>query len=71
MDAVAASFSTAQANFQWETYQKVIDEIVDVETGVIYYRKSNEKIEMMAEVKQAGTSMSSAANEIPPRVARL
>jgi outer membrane lipoprotein-sorting protein len=63
MDAVAASFSTAQANFQWETYQKVIDEIVDVETGVIYYRKSNEKIEMMAEVKQAGTSMSSLKNE--------
>lgn len=63
MDAVAANFTTAQANFQWQTYQKVIDEIVDVETGVIYYRKSNKQIEMMAEVKQGGTSASTLQPE--------
>ena len=63
MDAVAASFTTAQANFQWETYQKVIDEVVDYQTGVIYYRKSNKQIEMMAEVKRAGSSASSMKDE--------
>ena len=63
MDAVAANFTTAQANFQWETYQKVIDEIVDYQTGVIYYRKSNKQIEMMAEVKRAGSSASSMKDE--------
>jgi outer membrane lipoprotein-sorting protein len=63
MDAVAANFTTAQANFQWETYQKVIDEIVDYQTGVIYYRKSNKQIEMMAEVKRAGSSASSMKGE--------
>jgi len=63
MDAVAANFTTAQANFQWETYQKVIDEVVDYQTGVIYYRKSNKQIEMMAEVKRAGSSASSMKDE--------
>jgi outer membrane lipoprotein-sorting protein len=63
MDAVAANFTTAQANFQWETYQKVIDEMVDFEQGVIYYRKSNKQVEMMADVKQAGTSASSLKPE--------
>jgi outer membrane lipoprotein-sorting protein len=63
MDAVAANFTTAQADFNWQTYQKVIDEIVDVETGVIYYRKSNKQIEMMAQVKEAGASPSSLKPE--------
>jgi outer membrane lipoprotein-sorting protein len=63
MDAVAASFTTAQANFQWQTYQKVIDEMIDFETGVIYYRKSNKQVEMMAEVKEAGSSASSLKPE--------
>lgn len=63
MDAVAASFTTAQANFQWETYQKVIDEMVDVEQGVIYYRKSSKQVEMMAEVRQTGTSATSLKTE--------
>ena len=63
MDAVAANFTTAQANFQWETYQKVIDEVVDYQTGIIYYRKSNKQIEMMAEVKRASSSASSMKDE--------
>jgi outer membrane lipoprotein-sorting protein len=63
MDAVAANFTTAQVNFQWETYQKVIDEVVDYQTGIIYYRKSNKQIEMMAEVKRAGSSASSMKDE--------
>ena len=63
MDAVAANFTTARADFQWETYQKVIDEVVDDQTGVIYYRRFNKQIEMMAEVKRAGSSASSMKDE--------
>jgi outer membrane lipoprotein-sorting protein len=63
MDAVAAGFTTCQANFDWQTYQRVIDEIADVEKGVIYYRREGKQIEMMAEVKQAGTSESSLKPE--------
>jgi len=58
LDAVAANFRTTQANFEWDTYEKVIDEVDDVQTGVIYYRRSGKNVEMMAEVKQAGTSLS-------------
>jgi outer membrane lipoprotein-sorting protein len=63
MDAVAANFTTAQANFEWETYQKVIDEIIGVDKGVIYYRKSGKQVEMMAEVKETGASASSLKAE--------
>jgi outer membrane lipoprotein-sorting protein len=63
MDAVAANFTTAQANFEWETYQKVIDEIIGVDKGVIYYRKSGKQVEMMAEVKETGASATSMKPE--------
>jgi outer membrane lipoprotein-sorting protein len=51
MDAAAASFRTAQADFEWDQYQKVVDE-TDVQKGTVYYRKSGNDIEMMAEIKQ-------------------
>jgi hypothetical protein len=56
MDAVAATFRSTQATFEWDTYEKVIDEVDDYETGVIYYRRTgkDKEIEMMAEVKMAG-----------------
>ena len=63
MDAVSASFRTAQAEFEWDNYQRVIDEIVDVQTGTIFYRRSNKEIEMMAEIKKAGTSVSTLKSE--------
>ena len=63
MDATAASFRTVRAEFEWDRYEKVIDEVDDVQTGTIYYRrgagkdKDKEKdIEMKADVKMAGTS---------------
>ena len=56
MDAVAAGFHSAQAEFEWDNYQKVIDEVVDVETGTIYIRRAGKDTEMMADVKKSGTS---------------
>ncbi len=63
MDATAATFRSAQADFEWDTYEKVIDEVDDVETGTIYYRHSGKDIEMMAEVKKAGSSLASQKPE--------
>jgi outer membrane lipoprotein-sorting protein len=63
MDAVAASFRTAQAEFEWDNYQRVIDEIVDVQMGTIYYRRSGKDIEMIAAVKKAGASASTVKPE--------
>ncbi len=63
MDAVSTTFRTAQAEFEWDNYQRVIDEIVDVQTGTIYYRRSGKEIEMMADIKKAGTSASTLKAE--------
>ncbi len=63
MDAVSANFHTTQAEFEWDIYQKVIDEVDDVETGTIYYRHNGKDVEMMAQVKQAGSSKSSLKPE--------
>jgi outer membrane lipoprotein-sorting protein len=65
MDAVANTFRSAQATFEWDTYEKVIDEVDDYETGAIYYRRTGKanEIEMMAEVKMAGSSMQSLKPE--------
>lgn len=51
MDAAAANFHSAEANFVWQQYQRVVDE-TDTQTGTVYYRKAGSAIEMMAEVKQ-------------------
>jgi len=49
MDAAAASFRTTRANFEWDQYQKVIDE-TDTQKGTVYYRRSGKEIEMMADI---------------------
>lgn len=51
MDAAAASFRTAEANFVWQQYQRVVNE-TDTQSGTVYYRKAENNIEMMADVKQ-------------------
>jgi hypothetical protein len=56
MDAAAASFRTTQAEFEWDRYEKVIDEVDDIQTGTIYYRRTGKDIEMKADIKMAGTS---------------
>jgi outer membrane lipoprotein-sorting protein len=48
MDETAAHFQTAQAEFVFEQYQKVVDE-TDTQKGTVYYRKAAHQIEMMAE----------------------
>lgn len=63
MDAVSASFRSAQAEFEWDNYQRAIDEIVDVQVGTINYRRSGKEIEMMADVKKAGISLSALKPE--------
>ena len=50
MDTAAASFHTAQADFEWDQYQKVVDD-TDTQKGTVFYRKSGNEIEMMAEIK--------------------
>ncbi len=55
MDAAAAGFHAVQADFEWDRYEKVIDEVDDVQTGTIYYRRNGKDIEMIADIKMDGS----------------
>ncbi len=52
MDAAAASFRTTEADFEWDRYEKVIDEIDDIQSGTVYYRRVGKDIEMKADIKK-------------------
>jgi outer membrane lipoprotein-sorting protein len=56
MDAAAAKFNTTQANFEWDRYERVINEVDDVQFGTIYYRRTGKDVEMKADIKTAGAS---------------
>ena len=57
MDETAASFRTTQADFEWDNYERVIDEVDNFETGVVYYRRNGKDVEMKADVKMTGSSL--------------
>jgi outer membrane lipoprotein-sorting protein len=63
MDAAAAAFRAIQADFEWDRYEKVIDEVDDFQTGTIYYRRNGKEIEMKVDVKQVGESLSTLKPE--------
>lgn len=63
MDAVAATFHSAQADFEWDNYEKVIDEIDEVDIGSVFYRRNGKEVEMMAEVKKSGTGVTDVKPE--------
>lgn len=50
MDSAAAGFRTTQAQFEWDRYEKVIDEVDDIQFGTIYYRRAGNSIEMKADI---------------------
>ena len=50
MDATAATFKSAQADFDWDTYTAVVSDH-DLKVGTIYYRKQGNAVEMSAEVR--------------------
>jgi len=51
MDSASASFQTAQADFVWDQYQRVVDE-TDTQKGTVYYRRAGKEIEMMADIRE-------------------
>ena len=63
MDTTAASFHTTQAEFEWDSYEKVINEVDEIQTGTIYFRRAGKDIEMMADVKMAGPDLKSLKPE--------
>lgn len=51
MDAVAASFKTAEADFVWDQYTKVVNE-TDTQSGKVYFRKVDKDTEMAADISR-------------------
>ncbi len=49
MDATAESFRSAQADFVWDQYQKVVDE-TDTQKGKVFFRKRGTETEMAADI---------------------
>lgn len=52
MDTAAASFRTTQADFEWDRYEKVINEVDDIQFGTIYYRRAAKEIEAKFDIKK-------------------
>ncbi len=51
MDTTAAKFQSAQADFAWDQYVRVVNE-TDTQKGTVYYRRAGKEIEMMADIKE-------------------
>src|SRR5437762_10396189 len=51
MDRAAASFKTAEANFIWDQFSKVVSEH-DIQKGAIYYRRAGNQVEMTANITE-------------------
>ena len=49
IDRTATNFRTAQANFVWQQYTKVVDE-TDIQKGTVYFRRSGNQVEMAADI---------------------
>ena len=51
MDGAAKSFHSAQADFQWDQYERVVDN-TDTQKGTISFLRSDDLTQMAAQVKQ-------------------
>ncbi len=49
MDRAAAGFKTAEAEFVWDQFSKVVNEH-DIQKGTIYYRRSGNAVEMASDI---------------------
>jgi outer membrane lipoprotein-sorting protein len=49
MDKAAADFRTAQTDFDWDQYQKVVDEH-DIQKGTMYFRRQGGDVQMAADI---------------------
>lgn len=63
MDEASAHFQAARADFVFDQYQRVVDEH-DIQKGTVYYRRSGQQIEMMAEFKAPETKFVLYKNDL-------
>jgi len=51
MDKAASNFRTAEADFVWDQYQKVVNEH-DIQKGKVYFRRQGQEIQMAADITE-------------------
>lgn len=51
MDAAAVTFQSAQADFVWDQYQRVVDE-TDTQKGKLYFRRAGKETQMAADITE-------------------
>src|SRR5690242_16275406 len=51
MDKAAAAFHTTETAFEWDQFQKVVEE-TDVQKGKVYFRRSGDETQMAADIDQ-------------------
>jgi len=51
MDKTASAFHTTEAVFEWDQYQKVVEE-TDVQKGKVYFRRNGDEIQMAADIAE-------------------
>lgn len=51
MDKTAAAFRTTEAAFEWDQYQKVVEE-TDVQKGKVYFRRSGNETQLAADIAE-------------------
>src|SRR5580658_5140251 len=51
LDAASANFHSAQAEFKWDQYIKVVDS-TDTQTGTVYFQRNGAATKMAAQVRQ-------------------
>ena len=49
MDRAADNFKTAEANFVWDQYSKVVSDH-DIQKGTIYYRRAGHEVQMASDI---------------------
>lgn len=49
MDRASVTFKSAQADFKWDNYQKVVDE-TETQTGKVYFRRDSAKVEALFDI---------------------
>ena len=51
LDKTSAGFKTVQTDFNWDQYQKVVDDH-DIQKGMIYFRRAGSDVEMAADIRE-------------------
>jgi outer membrane lipoprotein-sorting protein len=51
LDKTSAGFRSVQTDFNWDQYQKVVDDH-DIQKGVIYFRRAGSEVEMAADIRE-------------------